>query len=94
MPEVNERLQDNAGETIARALSNKFSREITVEGEVTGPGTGVMAFTLATTCSLANDTNDYGDGTGRILLDEATVTQERAGWRSVNIRLSSNPQLT
>jgi len=92
-PEINERLQNNAGESIARALSDKFSREVTYEGETTG-ATGVMAFGLASACSFANDVGDFGDGSGRLLLDECTVTQERAGWRSVNGRCSSNPQLS
>ncbi len=91
-PEVNDRLQNNAGETIARALSDQFSREVTYEGETTG-ATGVMAFALAAACSFANDVADFGTGVGRLLLDEATVTQERAGWRAVNGRCSSNPQL-
>lgn len=91
-PEVNERLQNNAGETIARALSDKFSREVSWEGETTGT-TGLMAATLGTAMTFANDTNDFGDGSGKLLLDEATVTQERGGWRSVSGRASSNPQL-
>jgi hypothetical protein len=91
-PEVNDKLLNNAGETIARALSDKFSREIRVEGETTG-ATGVMSFAIAATCTLANDISDFGDGSGRVLLDDATVTQERAGWRSVSLKLSSHPQM-
>lgn len=91
-PEVNERLQNNVGETIARAISDKYSREITVQGEITG-STGVMAFALAANCTFANNVADFGDGSGRILMDEATVSQERAGWKSLNGRYSSNPQL-
>jgi hypothetical protein len=94
-PQINERLEDNAGECIARAVSDRFSRDITVEGEITGPGTGIMAFTLGTACTVANDVNDYGGAAtvGRLLMDEGTITQERAGWRSVSCRLSSNPYL-
>jgi|SRR6516162_10964056 hypothetical protein len=91
-PEINDRLQNNAGETIARAMSNDASREVTYEGETTGAN-GVMAFTFGSTCSFANDVADFGTGYGRLLLDEATVTQERAGWRSVSGRCSSNPLL-
>lgn len=91
-PEVNDRLQNNVGETIARALSDKWSRDISWEGEVTGSN-GVMAFALAAACSFANNVADYGDGSGRILVDEVTVSQERAGWKSADGRASSNPQL-
>ena len=97
-PQINERLEDNVGEVIARAQSDKWSREITVEGEITAPGTGIMAFVLGTACVVANDVLDFGPTTptpipGKILMDEGTVTQERAGWRNVSVRLSSNPYL-
>lgn len=91
--EIDVRIMDNVGETRGRVKSQKFSRDVTVEGEVLNPGTGVMAFTLTTACTIANDANDYGDGTGTLLLDEATVTQTRAEWRSVSAKLSSNPGL-
>lgn len=92
-PEIDVRIMDNVGETRGRVKSNKFSRDVTVEGETLGTATGILAFTLTTPCTIANDTNDYGDGTGTLLLDEATVTQQRAEWRSVSARLSSNPGL-
>jgi len=91
--EIDVRIMDNVGETRGRVKSQKFSRDVTVEGEVLNPGTGVMAFTLTTACTIANDVNDYGDGTGTLLMDEATVTQTRAEWRSVSVKLSSNPGL-
>lgn len=91
--EIDVRIMDNVGETRGRVKSNKFSRDVTVEGEVLNPGTGVLAFTLTTACVIANDASDYGDGTGTLLLDEATVTQTRAEWRSVSVKLSSNPGL-
>jgi hypothetical protein len=89
-PFVNEKLMSNVGEPRARAISDKFSREVTVAGEVTGT-TGIMAFTLGTQCTVANDVDDFGDGSGDLLLDEATVSQERANWRSVSAKLSSDP---
>lgn len=91
-PEVNERIMDNVGETRGRAISNKFSREVTIDGEVLG-ATGVMAYALATACVPANDVTTFGDGTGTLLLDSATETQSRADWRKVSIKLSSNPGL-
>lgn len=94
-PEINEKLPDNAGQIIARAIANKPSREITIEGEVTGT-TGVMNFAWAASITYAfqNDLQ-WGvnrDTTGFIIMDEVTETQERAGWRSINMRLSSNPE--
>src|SRR5947207_8488950 len=81
-PEVNEKLPDNFGETIARGISDKFSRDITFEGETLGAA--ILA--LAVAISFANDVDDFGDGSGLILFDEGTVTQERGGWRSLNGR--------
>lgn len=89
-PFVNERLLSNVGEPRARAISDKFSREVTVAGEVTGT-TGIMALTLGTQCTIVNDVDDFGSGEGDLLLDEATVNQERANWRSVTVKMSSDP---
>lgn len=91
--EINDKLAGITGEVTVRALSAKFSRDITFEGEVSG-ATGVMAFALGTTCTFANDVSTFGDGTGKILLDEVTETQDRNGWRAVSGRCSSNPLLT
>lgn len=96
-PETNERLQNNVGQTIARAITDAFSKEVTIEAEVTSVTTpaGIMTFTLATACSIANQYQVFkgpsGTSPGTLLLDEVTETQERAGWRSINMRLSSNP---
>jgi hypothetical protein len=91
-PEINERIHDNVGETRGRAISAKFSREVTIEGEVLG-STGVMAYALAAACVPANDCNVFGDGTGTLFLDDATESQSRADWRKVTVKLSSNPGL-
>jgi len=90
---VNEKLPSNVGIPRARALANDFSRDITLRGETLGSGSGVMAFTIGTACALANDINTFGTGAGIVLLDEVTESQERAGWRSIDMRLSSDPQL-
>lgn len=91
---VNEKLPSNVGEPRARALSDDFSRDITLRGEVLVGGGGVLDFTIGTACALANDTDTFGTGAGTILMDEATESQERAGWRTLDMRLSSDPQLT
>jgi hypothetical protein len=91
---VNEKLPSNVGEPRARALADDFSRDISLRGEVLVGGGGVLDFTIGTACSLANDTNTFGTGAGTILLDEATEGQTRAGWRELDMKLSSDPQLT
>lgn len=88
-PRVREELLDNLGERKALVVSTVASTEITIEGEVTG-ATGVMAFTFLTACTVANDKADFGSPTGLLLMVEATVTQERGGWRSVSVRLESD----
>lgn len=97
-PEINEKLPDNAGQIIARAVADVASREVTIEGEVTGTG-GIMNlfFAAAVAYVFQNDLQwgTVGPGqppiTGFIILDEVTETQERAAWRSINMRVSSNP---
>lgn len=90
---VREELLDNLGERKALVVSTAASREVTIEGEVIG-ATGVMAYTFLTACTTANDITDFGSPTGILLMVEATVTQERAGWRDVSIRLESDPGIT
>jgi len=90
-PFVNDRLMSNVGEPRARAVSDAFSREVTVQGEVTG-ATGLMAADVGVEITVANDVETFGGvNPGSLLLDEVTETQERAGWRSINMRLSSDP---
>jgi hypothetical protein len=101
-PFVNDRLMSNVGEPRARAVSGGFSREVTVQGEATG-ATGLMAATLGVPIVVANDIKtfhptSYATGTtppdALLLLDEVTESQERAGWRSINMRLSSDPGIS
>lgn len=91
--EINDKLPGITGETTVRAISALASKDITVEGEVSS-ATGIMAFTIGqVVTTLVNDDTLFGGTTGKIFLDEATETQDRGGWRSVNARLSSNPLL-
>lgn len=91
--EINDKLPGITGETTLRAISAIASRDITVEGEVSG-ATGIMAFTIGqVVTTLTNDVGGFGASAGKIILDEATETQDRSGWRSINGRLSSNPLL-
>jgi len=92
-PEFDDKLANKDGQTIVRARPAKFSREVSVSGEVTG-ATGVMAFTLVAACTIANDDDVFGDGSGSLVLDEATEGQERNGFRNVDITISADPELT
>lgn len=92
-PAVQEDHTDNLGEVDGRVVSTIPSTEVTIEGEVTGT-TGVMAFTFLTDCTVANDVDSFGGGTGLMLLQEATETQTAGGWRTVRLRLAAHPNLT
>lgn len=91
--EVNVKLQNIKGQTRGRALADKFSRDVTIQGEVIG-ATGLMALTSASVAAtFANDSTDFGATSGSFIFDEGTITQNRTGWRSANIKLSSDPEL-
>ena len=90
--EINVPILDNVGEIRGKVKSTKVSRDVTIDGETTG-ATGVMAFGFLTACIPANNISRFGDGTGTLLLDEATVTDARAEWEMVSLKLSSNPGL-
>ena len=89
-PEFDDKLPNKDGQTIIRARPEKFSREISLSGEVNG-ATGIMALALTAAATLANDVDVFGDGAGDIWLDEATENQERNGFRAVDVSLSSDP---
>lgn len=63
--------------------------EITLKGEISGL-TGVMAATFYAEATVANDV-DYFGATGDVYFNEATVTQEREGWKSVSIKGQRKP---
>jgi hypothetical protein len=90
--EINVPILDNVGEVRGKVKSTKVSRDITVDGEVTG-ATGVMAWGFLTACVPANNISRFGDGTGTPLLDEVTITDQRAEWEMFSAKLSSNPGL-
>lgn len=91
-PAVQEDHTDNLGEVDGRVVSTVPSIEVTIEGEVTGI-TGVMAFTFLTDCTVANDIDTFGGGTGLLLLQEVTETQGAGEWRTVRLRLAAHPNL-
>jgi hypothetical protein len=93
-PEFDDKLPNKDGQTIIRARPDKFSREISVSGEVNG-STGLMALTLAAAATVTNDVDTF-DGVGAagdIWLDEVTESQERNGFRKADFSLSSDPAM-
>lgn len=92
-PRVNEYHENNLGERDGKVVSTVASREVTLEGEVTG-ATGIMAHTFLAACAVANDITDFGSPTGGLYMQEATVTQARADWRKVRTRYESDPGLS
>lgn len=90
--EINVPILDNVGETRGKVKSTKVSRDVTIEGEYLA-ATGVMAWGFLTACIPANNVSRVGDGTGTLLLDEVTITDSRAEWEMVTLKLSSNPGL-
>src|SRR5512146_1215896 len=70
-PAVSEDHTDNLGEVDGKVVSTLPSVEVTLEGEVTG-SSGVMAFTFLTACTIANDIDTFGGGSGSLLLQEVT----------------------
>jgi hypothetical protein len=91
-PEVDEENKSNIGETNGAVISSVPSRDITIEGRVTGT-TGRMAdtFTSAVT-TIANDITTFG-GTGGVYLKRARETQSEADWRSATLNYRSRPGL-
>jgi hypothetical protein len=89
------KLQNFQGQTRGFAIPDKFSRILTVQGEVDA-ATGHMAANGNTALVPANDISTWvavasGSNAGGFYMDSATETQTRDGWRSVNIKYSSDP---
>lgn len=97
-PEFKAKLQNFQGQTRGFAVPDKFSRDVKVQGEVDGT-TGLMAAVLTTALVFANDVSAWvatasGSNAGGFYMDEATESQSRDGWRSVNMSFSSDPLVT
>lgn len=94
-PEFKRKLANKNGQSRGFAVPDKFSREINFSGEVLGT-TGVLAAaTVAgTAITVANDIALYTAVAGGVYLDEATESQDRDGWRSLDVRASSDPEVT
>jgi hypothetical protein len=86
-PEINAKLPGAVGSGLLRVVSATLSRDIEIEGEITGTA-GVMAYTVAAALTFANNIAGFGAG-GTVYLDEATVTKVRGGWASISVKASS-----
>src|SRR4051812_26750622 len=73
-PEWKEKLPDRNNQSRGFAQPALPSREITLNGEISGT-TGVMAMAFGTPLVLLNDIDYFGTTTGDIYGDEATVVQ-------------------
>jgi hypothetical protein len=85
-PEFKEFLLSRTNEKIGFA-AGATEVDMTVEGEVSG-ALPVSAFTTAVT--IANDHTEIGTPTGTVFCDEASVNQQRGGWRTFSAKLSTN----
>jgi hypothetical protein len=84
-------------------MSDRAALEITIEGEVTASAGGVWGWVWATALpatgvnAIQNDIDKFdsfpAQPNGWLFMDEATETQERSGWRSISVKVSSNPEL-
>lgn len=87
------------GQVIGFCIPDKLSREVTITGDViVGTTSGLMSANFAAAVTVANDITSFvavsgGSNSGGLYIDEATIDQTAEGWRSLNMRLSSDPQL-
>lgn len=94
-PSFRELLGDRVNNPKAWAIGASM-QNITLSGEISG-STGPMAFTFTTACTLANMTSlgtIFGISAGDVLLEEATVSQARAGWKSLSQSLRRDVGVT
>lgn len=92
-PEFKRKLPNRVGQTRGFAVPDKFSREVSMTGEISGT-TGIMAasVTAGVAVAVANEIADYTAVGGGLYVDELTISQPREGWRSLDASLSSDPE--
>lgn len=91
-PQFKEYLPDKVNNNRGFAIGQLRS-EITLNGELSAASSGVLAFTFSTACTLANDVDYFGQTAGSIFLDSATISQNRAGWKSLSQNLSRDTSI-
>lgn len=92
-PQFKDKLNNFQGQAIGFAITDKPTRTISIKGEVlTGVATGWMAAAFATAIAPANDVAAFGvANTGGFYPDSMTESQSRDGWRTVEIKATSDP---
>lgn len=91
MRAVNDKVPGIDGQPLFRVMSTVASREISLKGETNA---ALTMFSLSTVTVVANDVADIGSAAGSIFFDDATVSQQRTGQRSIDAKLSSDPTIT
>lgn len=91
-PEFRRPLLTILGQTQGFAVPTIPSAEVNIQGEVSG-ATGLMAATFLTGTTLTNDAALFGRSAGIFLMTEATESQDREGWRSMNQSYRADPML-
>lgn len=90
-PEYKVPFMSRLGQTTGFGVTDKMSLEISIEANTKGT-TGLMAATTTTALVLANDTTTFQASPGGIYMDEVTEKQKPREWRSISMKLSSNPE--
>lgn len=95
-PQFKDKLNNYQGQARAWAMPDKLNREVTVTGEVISGGTGIMAMKFLTAYVFTNAVTSFeatngGGNAGGFYVDEATVSSQRDGWLTVNVRASADP---
>ena len=90
-PEFRDPLNNKSGERRGLAVGATMVN-VSLSGQCAGTTTGVMAFNFVSTCALANITAlnstysalwGFSEGTGIILMTQASLGQTFDGWRTV-----------
>jgi len=89
-PEFKDYLLDRTGHKQGFGAGDP-EQEITVKGEIKGAA-GLPVATFYVAVALANSLNYYG-AAGGVYLDEATITEEREGWKKGSWKLSRNKNI-
>ncbi len=97
-PQFKDRLNNFQGQVKGFAIPDKYSREVTLTGEVIG-ATGVMVTVMNAAITFANDVGTFtgvtsGSNAGGFYLDDITESQTRDGWRSISGKWTSDPLVT
>jgi hypothetical protein len=96
-PQFKDKLNDYTGAVRGFAIPDKLTREVSVQGEVSG-ATGIMAAKFVTAVTLGNtailalfEAVNAGGNAGGFYVDEVTPGSTRDGWLAISMRLTADP---